>query len=145
MLAFALGLAVVTGIVFGVLPASLIGRMQPGQDVIRTQPGSRGSAASRMRAVLIALQAALTVTLAAGSFSMGRTFLRLLGIDLGFRTDRVLTMSMSLPDAYETETATPFTARRWNGCARSPGSSPPAESYLPLVSKMLRADISGWI
>jgi predicted permease len=132
VLAFALGLAAVTGIVFGVLPASLIGRMQPGQDIMRAQPGSRGSSTRRMRAVLIALQAALTVTLAAGSFSMGLTFLRLLGIDLGYRTNRVITMSVSLPRT-QGRTA-PFTRQALERLRVVPGvESASAASYLPLV------------
>ncbi len=96
VLAFALGVAVLTGILFGVLPASLIGRMQPGRDVLRTHPGTHGSTAGRMRGALIALQAALTVALAAGCFSMGRSFLRMIGTDLGYRTGRVVTLRVEL-------------------------------------------------
>ena len=40
-----------------------------------------GGGAGRMRAVLIAMQAALAVVLVAGSVTMGRSFLKLLGID----------------------------------------------------------------
>jgi predicted permease len=132
VLAFALGLAAITGIVFGVLPASLIGRMQPGPDTIRAQPGSRGSAASRVRVVLIALQAALTVTLAAGAFSMGRSFLKLMAIDLGYHTSQVVTMSVALP-ATEGRTA-PFSRQALDRLRAVPGvESAGAASYLPLV------------
>jgi predicted permease len=137
--AFALGLAVLTGIVFGVLPASLIGRMQPGQDVIRAQPGRSGSGTGRMRGVLIAMQAALTVALAAGSFSMGRSFLKLLGTDLAFRTESVATLNVSLAGTrYETENR----ERQYYGevlerLRAVPGvESAAAVSYLPLISKM---------
>lgn len=137
VLAFALGLAAVTGIVFGVLPASLIGRMQPGPDLIRTQPGSRGSAASRMRGVLIALQAALTVILAAGSFSLGLSFLRLMGIDLGYRTNRVVTMSVSFP---RTEgRSAPFVREALQRLRAVSGvESAGAASYLPLVASKIQ-------
>ena len=109
-----------TGVVFGVLPASLIGRMQPGQDVIRMQPGTRGSTAGRMRAVLIALQAALAVTLAAGSFSMGKTFLRLLGIDLGYRTKGVVTLNVSFPEKPQGRSA-PFARQALERLRAIPG------------------------
>lgn len=139
VIAFALGLAVLTGIVFGVLPASLIGRMQPGQDMIRTQSGSRGSGVSRMRAVLTAMQAALTVALVAASFSMGRSFLKLLGTDLAFRADRVVTLNVSLSGTrYETDN----NERRYYGEALErlrevPGvESAAAVSHLPLISIM---------
>jgi predicted permease len=139
VIVFALGLTVLTGIVFGVLPASLIGRMQPGQDVIRTQPGSRGSGVSRMRAVLTAMQAALTVALVAGSFSIGHSFLKLLGTDLAFRTDHIVTLNVSLSGTrYETDSH----ERRYYGEAlerlrQVPGvESAAAVSNLPLISSM---------
>jgi len=49
-----------------------------------------------MRTVLVAVQAALAVVLVAGSVSMGRSFLKLLGIDLGYRTGHVVTLNVSL-------------------------------------------------
>jgi putative ABC transport system permease protein len=134
VVAFALGLAAVTGIVFGVLPASLIGRMQPSrQDAIGAQPGSRGSGASRMRGVLIALQVTLTVALAAGSFSMGHSFLRLLGIDLGYRTSGVVTLNVSFPRT-QGRTA-PFSRQALERLRAVPGvESAGAASYLPLIN-----------
>jgi predicted permease len=96
VLSFAAGLAVLTGILFGALPAWLMGRMQPSGDPLRCQTGGRGAGANRMRAALIAIQAAFTVVLVAGSFLTGRAFLQLLGTDLGFRTDHVVTLNVSL-------------------------------------------------
>jgi putative ABC transport system permease protein len=139
VIAFAMGLAVLTGIVFGVLPASLIYRMQPGQDVIRTQPGMRGSGAGRMRGALIAMQAALTVALAAGSFSMGRSFLKLLGTNLAFRTDHVATLNVSLAGTrHDTDDRTrQYYSEALERLRAVPGvESAAAVSYLPLISKM---------
>jgi predicted permease len=96
VLAFTVGVAVLTGVLFGVLPALLMGRTLQGQDAVRLQPGMRASSAGRMRTALIAIQAAFTVVLLAGSLSMGRSLLKLLGTDLGFRADRVVTMNVSL-------------------------------------------------
>ena len=96
VLAFAAGTALLTGLLFGVLPASLTGRMLPAADVVHGQPGIHGAGAGRMRAVLVAIEAALAVILVAGSVSMGRSFLKLLGIDLGYGTDRVVTLNVSL-------------------------------------------------
>lgn len=139
VIAFAVGLTIVTGIVFGVLPASLITRMQLGPDVVRAQPGSRGSGVSRMRTVLTVMQAALTVTLAAGSLTMGRGFLKLLGTDLAFRTDHVVTLNVSLAGTrYERENL----ERRYYGeaLAQLRGvqgvESAAAVSNLPLNSRM---------
>ena len=96
VLAFATGTALLTGLLFGVLPASLMGRMLPAGDVVDSQPGARSRGAGRMRALLVAVQAALAVVLVAGSVSMGRSFLRLMGIDLGYRTGHVVTLNVSL-------------------------------------------------
>jgi len=96
VLAFALTLAALTGIVFGVLPALLLGRTQPSADPMRSQTGAQGAGVSRARSTLIAMQAALTLALLAGSFVMGRAFLSLLGTDLGFRTDHAVTLNVSL-------------------------------------------------
>jgi predicted permease len=96
VLAFAAGTALLTGLLFGVLPASLMGRMLPAGDVVDSQPGVHGSGAGRMRWMLVAMQAALAVVLVAGSVTMGHSFLKLMGIDLGYLTDHVVTLNVSL-------------------------------------------------
>ena len=105
VLAFTVGVAALTGVLFGVLPARLMGRMLVAGDAMRLQPGSHGSGAGRMRSALIAAQAASTVVLLAGSLSMGRSFLKLVGADLGFRTERVVTLNASLNGARYTSDA----------------------------------------
>jgi putative ABC transport system permease protein len=139
VIAFALGLAVLTGIVFGVLPASLIGRMQPGPGAIRSQPGAKGSGVSRMRALLTAMQAALTVALVAASFSMGRSFLKLLATDLAFHTGNVVTLSVSLSGTpYETNSReSQYYAEGLERLRAVPGvESVAAVSNVPLLSSM---------
>ena len=96
VLAFAAGTALLTGLLFGVLPASLMGRMLPAGDVVHSQPGVHGAVAGRMRSVLVAIQAAQAVVLVAGSVTMGHSFLKLLGIDLGYHTGHVVTLNVSL-------------------------------------------------
>jgi putative ABC transport system permease protein len=96
VLGFGVGIAMLTGIGFGVFPAWLVSRLQPGEDVVRSRAGTYGPRVGRVRSVLIAMQVALTLVLLAGSAVMGRGFLKLLGTDLGFRTDRVVTVSVSL-------------------------------------------------
>jgi predicted permease len=94
--AFAAGLTVLTGLLFGVFPAWMVGRLQPQQDLVRGHSGGHGPAAGRFRRVLVAAQVALTLVLVAGSVAMGGTFLRLLHTDLGFETGRVLSMTASV-------------------------------------------------
>jgi putative ABC transport system permease protein len=96
VLGFAAGLAVLTGFVFGVLPASLIGRLQPSEDLVRAPSDGSNSSVRRLRSALVALQVALTLVLLGGSIVMGRSFSKMLGADLGYRTDHVITMNVSL-------------------------------------------------
>lgn len=82
--------------VFGVVPACLVGRLQTAPGSVRAGAGERGAGVRRMRATLVTLQAALTLALVAGSLTMGRGFLKLLGTDLGFQTSHVVTLSVSV-------------------------------------------------
>jgi putative ABC transport system permease protein len=93
VLAFAAALALLIGIAFGVIPAMLVGRLQPSGEVLRAQ-STAGT--HRARSVLVTVQAALTLILLASSITMGRTFLQLLHSDLGFQTAHVVTLNVSL-------------------------------------------------
>jgi predicted permease len=94
VLLFAASLALLTGFLFGVIPASLIGRLQPSTHIVRGQAGAPPS--NRMRSTLIAVQTAITLMLLAASLTMGRTFLHLLDADLGFRPANVVTATVSV-------------------------------------------------
>jgi putative ABC transport system permease protein len=61
----------------------------------RTQAGSTRS--RRVRAALVVSQVGLTLVLLIGAGLLGRSFLRLLDQDPGFRTDGALVMSLALP------------------------------------------------
>ena len=101
----AAGVGILTALMCGLVPlaASLRGRLLGG-----LQSGSRtiteGGRSQRIRAGLIAVEVALSLTLLAGSALMLRTVLTLLHTDLGFTADRVLNASITLrqnryPDA----------------------------------------------
>ncbi len=96
VLGFATVAAVLAAVGFGVFPALLMARLYPEGDLIHLQPGSTVSGAGRLRQALIVVQVSLTVTLLAGAVVIGRAFLRLIGTDLGFKTNGVVTMSVSL-------------------------------------------------
>jgi predicted permease len=88
VLAFALAMAVLTGLIFGIAPA---------WQAMRLRGGIAGRSRLRLRQVLISAQAALTLTLLAAALSMMIGFVRLRGVDLGFQTRNVATLSVSLP------------------------------------------------
>ena len=96
VLGFAAALAFGMGIVFGIMPAWLIGRLQPSGHIVRNQTRFRNMGTKRARAALVVLQAALTLSLLTSSLAMGRTFLRLLNVNLGFHPASVITLNVSL-------------------------------------------------
>ena len=97
VLCFTLGISIGTSLLFGMLPALAIFRMDPaavlGQ---RTVAGSRGS---RARQVLIATEVALTVILLAGSGLLIRSLIHLQNLPPGFDAHNVLTAQASLDQA----------------------------------------------
>ena len=93
-MAFTLVVAVVTGLLFGLVPALRTGRGNL-QTILRE--GSRGSTGSgRGRAVLVAAQVALSLVLLIGAGLMMRSFVRLQSVDPGFDPDGVLTGRVQL-------------------------------------------------
>ena len=66
MLAFAFGLAVMTGVLFGAAPAWLATRTDP-IDALRGSGRSTGDHSSFTRTALLVLQATLSVVLVAGA------------------------------------------------------------------------------
>ncbi|HEU4585094.1 MAG TPA: ABC transporter permease [Gemmatimonadaceae bacterium] len=101
VLAFTLLLVVVTGFVFGALPAMQASRLT---DVTsRLKEGSRSATGGRewwrARGALVGVEMALAVMLLAGAGLLIRSFVRLVQTDPGFRTEHVLTFNLSLPDA----------------------------------------------
>lgn len=101
VLAFALGLTVLSGLLFGVAPA-IQGSARRLRNDLRA--GSRGVAAGRgrLRPVLVVTEVALAITLLAGAGLLLRSFVRLTTVDPGFRPEGASTFSLSLsPIRYE--------------------------------------------
>ncbi|MFL6350916.1 MAG: ADOP family duplicated permease [Bryobacteraceae bacterium] len=97
---FTLLLAVLTGLLFGLAPAVQASRTDLQQ---RLREGGRGSTTSgshaRLRNVLVVSEVSLACVLLIGAGLMLRSFVKLLQTDPGFRTQHVLTASVSLPGA----------------------------------------------
>jgi predicted permease len=90
VLAFSVGLALITGVLFGAAPAWFATRTNP-IEALRSTARSMGDGASFTRTTLLVVQATLSVVLVAGSTMLGRSVGNLEGQDLGFeRSGRVL-------------------------------------------------------
>jgi putative ABC transport system permease protein len=89
VLAFSLGVSVVTGILFGLVPALSSASASPAESL---KQGERGSTASgsRRRAILIATEVGLSLILLIGAGLMIKSFANLTKVAPGFNTDRLL-------------------------------------------------------
>jgi putative ABC transport system permease protein len=95
VLLYAVGVSVVSGVLCGVVPATLVG-LRPLAQSLRSG-GTAVTHAPRVRQVLVAAQVALTVVLLCGAGLLTRTLLALSSADQGFDKHDVLTMEVSLP------------------------------------------------
>jgi putative ABC transport system permease protein len=96
VLAFALGLATLTGLIFGVAPVLAERRieMAAGPGGART---TRAAARNRFRSALVTAQIALALVLASGAGLFARSLLALRSVDPAFRTEGVLAVDLALP------------------------------------------------
>ena len=100
VLAFAIGLALVTGVIFGAAPAWFATRTDP-IDALRGAGRTIGDRASVARKALLVVQATLSVVLVAGSTMLARSLGNLEGQDFGFELeDRVLVALNRPPVTY---------------------------------------------
>jgi predicted permease len=100
VLAFAVGLAIVTGVVFGAAPAWLATRTDP-IDALRGSGRSTSDHSSRVRTALLIIQATLSVVLVAGATMLVRSLANLEHQDFGYRVQgRVLIGLNRLPATY---------------------------------------------
>jgi putative ABC transport system permease protein len=98
VLLFTLGAIVMTAIVFGVAPALHAARANPNDTLGDTARDAGGGVYGRhVRRLLVVSEVALAVVLLVGAGLLIRSFQRLRQVDLGFKTDHLLTMRMDLP------------------------------------------------
>jgi putative ABC transport system permease protein len=96
VIAATLGLAVVCGLVFGLVPVLTSFRssltQSLGRDEKSEQPGGRGW--HRFQNAVVIAQVALALTLSIGAVLMAKGFYQMIGEDLGFRREGLLTFRM---------------------------------------------------
>jgi predicted permease len=98
VLVFAIGLALVTGVVFGAAPAWFATRTDP-IEALRGAGRSTGDHSSFARKALLVVQATLSVVLVAGSTMLARSLGNLENQDFGFEIDGRVLVALNRPPA----------------------------------------------
>ena len=143
MLFFALGVSILTSLLFGLFPALAVSRCDPAR--VLTQAGSRGvkGTRSRFRQGVVIAQVALTVVLLTGSGLLIRSFIKVLSVEKGFDPHATVTMNLSLDPRYDqAERQTAFYRSLIDALGALPGvQSAGAITNLPLA----RGEMISWL
>jgi predicted permease len=92
------GIAMATGVIFGVVPA--VGLLRGDLEATLRDESNRGTAGRRtgaVRSLLVAVETAMALALIVGAGLLVRSLVRVLAVDPGFVTNRVLTAQVALP------------------------------------------------
>ena len=146
LLFFTAGLSAATAILFGFLPAARSSRADPSDDLrAGTRGAAGGPAHATLRHLAVSVQVGLTIIVLVGAGLLVRSFARVAAIDPGFKTDGVLTMTVSLPDAKYGDPRRRlqfFDALLQRTRAMPDVESAGFVSHMPLAGAPLTADVS---
>jgi len=98
VLVFALGVALGTSLLFGLVPALHAGRAVAAADLREGGRTASEGGLGRLRAAFVAAQFALALVLLVGSGLLMRSFLNLQAVDPGFEPRGVLSFRLALPE-----------------------------------------------
>jgi putative ABC transport system permease protein len=99
ILLFTLAATTLAGLLFGSAPAWYASRVDPGEALKEGNRTGVGAGRHRLRQTLVIGEFALALSLLAGAGLAIHSFLNLLRVDLGLRTDHVLTFYLPVPDS----------------------------------------------
>ena len=107
VVAFALLLALLTGLVCGLAPALAASRSRVNEALKEGgRTGTAGSGHARLRSALVVSELAVALVLLTGAGLLLRSYEKLRQVNVGFRTDHMLTAFYSLPrEQYSTQNA----------------------------------------
>jgi len=135
VIAFTAATAIGAGVVFGVVPALRAMRIRLSAVLQEDSRGASGDLrARRLLDGLVAAEICLALVLFVGAGLMVRSFARITAVDPGFRTDNVLSVSLSLPRSlYDAPRMQQFFADLLEDLGSAPGvRAAGATSALPM-------------
>jgi putative ABC transport system permease protein len=143
VLAFTLGISILTGLIFGLVPAWAASRGRVG-DALKEggRSATAGSARQRLRSVFVVAELAVALVLLVGAGLLIKTFWKLRSVEPGFNPNHMITMRVELPETRYKEVApqTRFRKQVLAGMNSLPGVQAAMISELPLSGDSLDHD-----
>src|SRR5690349_181852 len=143
VLGFTLGVSVLTGLIFGLVPAWAASRGRVG-DALKEggRSATAGSARQRLRSTFVVVELAVALVLLVGAGLLVKTFWKLRSVEPGFNPDHMITMRVELPETRCKEVApqTRFRKQVLAGMNSLPGVQAAMVSELPLSGDSLNHD-----
>jgi len=140
VLAFTLGLSVLTGLVFGLLPAVSASRLDVNESLKEGGRSSTGGVArQRVRSVLVVSEIALALVLLIGAGLLIKSIWKLRAINPGFNSENLLTMRIELPESRykEIPKQIQFRDRALEAVKSIPGTQAALISELPMTESLM--------
>ncbi len=146
VLAFTLGVSIITGLAFGLAPAFQTWRTDVNTALKEEGRGDTGAHRNRLRHLLVVSEVALALVLLIGAGLLIKSFSRLLDVNPGFRADGVLTFQVTLTEGKSSAQRVNFVEQIVERLKALPGvQAAAATDSLPLThfSRITPAEIEG--
>ena len=143
VLGFTLGISLLTGLLFGLLPAWTASRGGVSEALKEGgRSATAGGARQRLRSTFVVVELAVALVLLVGAGLLIKTFWNLRSVESGFNPDNLITMRVELPERQYKEVApqTRFRNEVLAGINSLPGVQAAMISELPLSGDSLNHD-----
>ena len=143
VLGFTFGLSLLTGIVFGLLPAWAAARGGVSESLKEGgRSSTAGGARQRLRGAFVVVELAVALVLLVGAGLLIKTFWNLRSVEPGFAADHLVTMRVELPEARykEPDKQNRFRSQTLEALKSLPGVQAAMVSELPLSGDSLSHD-----
>ncbi|HEU0252888.1 MAG TPA: ABC transporter permease, partial [Pyrinomonadaceae bacterium] len=140
VLAFTLGISVLTGLIFGLVPAWTAARGGIGNALKESgRSATAGSTRQRLRSTFVVVEFAVALVLLVGAGLLIKTFWKLRSVEPGFNPDQLITMRVELPETryQDVPSQTRFRKQTLAGMNSLPGVQAAMISELPLSGDAL--------
>ena len=140
VLGFTLGISILTGLIFGLVPALAAARDGIG-DALKSvgRSTTAGSARQRLRSTFVVMELAVALVLLVGAGLLIKTFWKLRSVEPGFNPNQLITMRVELPETRykDVPTQTRFRKQVLAGMNSLPRTQAAMISELPLSGDAL--------